>query len=73
MLVAASKKKGSSGTPDSNTPTASGASIGIEKPAQDSTIDDVLVGDEVEALRIREEDLIKVCTCIACRLLQCGS
>lgn len=48
------------GTPDSSsTPTSSGASIGIEKPGQESTIDDILAGDEVEALRIRDEDLIK--------------
>ncbi len=60
-ILVASKKKISSGTtPDSIiTPNASGASIGIEKP-QENTIDDVLVGDDVLALRIREEDLIKV-------------
>ena len=56
------KKKGVL-TPDQSsraTPTASSSSIGQQEKCPESSIDDVVHGEEVEALRIREEDLRKV-------------
>lgn len=57
------KKKKSSTEGPSNTPTNSQASIpSAEKPLHlhESTVDDPLTGEELEALRIREEELPKV-------------
>lgn len=55
-------KKGVS-TPEQNsrlTPTTSSSSIGQQERPLESSIDHVLRGEEVEALRVREEDLRKV-------------
>ena len=56
----ASKKK-SPGTSRSNTPTHSQSIMGGEKNQEEQpSIDDVLTGEDIEKLRIKEEDLEKV-------------
>lgn len=63
LYVGAVAKKGVS-TPEQSsrlTPTTSSSSIGQQEKPLESSIDHVVRGEEVEALRVREEDLRKVC------------
>lgn len=57
------KKKGVLTPEASGTPTASSSSIGQQqegKPLPEASIDEVLRGEDILALRVREEDLSKV-------------
>ena len=66
FYVGAVAKKGVS-TPEQSsrlTPTTSSSSIGQQEKPLESSIDHVVRGEEVEALRVREEDLRKVCNIV---------
>ena len=66
VYVGAVAKKGVS-TPEQSsrlTPTTSSSSIGQQEKPLESSIDHVVQGEEVEALRVREEDLRKVCNIV---------
>ena len=63
LVIAGSKKKGLGATPDAESSHSSTSSTGQDKRQEECFLDEVLRGEDINALRISEENL-KTVVCL---------